>query len=217
MVFGTHEIYQGAICIKGEVVFFDSWELWIFIHCSLTKECRCMLIQEYNESWKISFNAISKVLQHTVQLPNLIIEHIGSTAVPGLAAKPIIDIDLVYHLPDHFDMIKNRLGKIGYYHNGDQGIPDREVFKRQSNDTLHPILDQISHHLYVCAVDSKELRNHIAFRDFLMENSTARQQYQELKYQIAAAAKQDRKQYAALKETVAKPFIKAILEKAGEV
>jgi GrpB-like predicted nucleotidyltransferase (UPF0157 family) len=83
------------------------------------------------------------------------------------------------------------------------------------NTTIHPILDQIPHHLYVCAADSTELRNHIVFRDFLLKDATTRQQYQELKYKIAETAEQDRKRYAILKEINAQSFINNILERAS--
>jgi GrpB-like predicted nucleotidyltransferase (UPF0157 family) len=173
-----------------------------------------MLIHEYSESWRINFNAISEILLVTIPLDNIKIEHVGSTAVPGLAAKPIIDIDLVYEYPVQFEEIKNRLEWIGYYHNGNQGIPDREVFKRKSGIPLHPVLDHVAHHLYVCEANSAELKNHILFRDFLINDVTARQQYQELKYKIAEEAKQDRKKYASLKEERAKRFISAIIDKS---
>lgn len=174
-----------------------------------------MLIHEYSESWKVNFNAISRILLTAIPLDNLIVEHVGSTAVPGLAAKPIIDIDLVYEYPVQFEEIKNRLQGIGYYHNGNQGIPDREVFKRKNEKPLHPLLDHVAHHLYVCETNSAELKNHIVFRDYLIKDVTARQQYQELKYKIAEEAKQDRKKYAALKEEGAWQFINSIVQKAG--
>jgi GrpB-like predicted nucleotidyltransferase (UPF0157 family) len=174
-----------------------------------------MLIQEYSKNWIINFKAISKILLDTFPFDNIIVEHVGSTAVPGLAAKPIIDIDLVYRHPVHFEEIKNRLDSIGYFHNGNQGIADREVFKRKDMKPPHPVLDHVAHHLYVCEEGSAELQNHILFRDFLKKDDAARKQYQELKYKIAEEAKQDRKLYAALKEINAEPFIKAILDKAG--
>jgi GrpB-like predicted nucleotidyltransferase (UPF0157 family) len=174
-----------------------------------------MLIQEFSESWTINFNAISTILLGALPAGDITIEHVGSTAVPGLAAKPIIDIDVVYKHPVQFEIIKNRLDSIGYFHNGNQGIPDREVFKRKTVMPPHPVLDHVAHHLYVCEVNSAELKNHIVFRDFLRKDAAARQQYQALKYRIAEEAKQDRKRYAALKEVIAEPFISAIINKAA--
>jgi GrpB-like predicted nucleotidyltransferase (UPF0157 family) len=172
-----------------------------------------MLIQEYKESWIEDFNEIKKVITEVLTDLPVSIEHIGSTAIPKLAAKPIIDIDIVYAENAAFDEIKIRLGKIGYYHAGNQGIPDREVFKRNNAIIKHNVLDFIAHHLYACPADGEELQRHILFRDYLIENEEARVQYQKLKYEIAAEAKQDRKKYAQLKEVKAKEFVNSIIEK----
>ena len=173
-----------------------------------------MLIQEYTEGWIDNFEAIQKELQYAFSELNVSIEHIGSTSVPGLAAKPIIDVDVVYASDVVFHQVKIRLEKIGYYHNGDQGIPGREVFKRSNATAYHIVLDLIAHHLYVCQADSKELQKHLLFRDYLIANADARIQYQQLKYNLADEATQERKKYAALKEEKAKEFIQDIIEKA---
>lgn len=176
-----------------------------------------MLIQEYRESWIEDFKAIKSVINDALMNLNISIEHIGSTAVPKLASKPIIDIDIVYKTDVAFETIKKGLEKIGYYHNGNQGIANREVFKRKNGCSKHQILDTITHHLYVCPVDSEELQRHITFRNYLIVNESARTEYQQLKYEIAAAANQDKKQYAALKEVKARTFINDILAKADQL
>lgn len=176
-----------------------------------------MLIQEYRESWIEDFKAIKSVINDALMNLNISIEHIGSTAVPKLAAKPIIDIDIVYGNDVPFETIKSGLEKIGYYHNGNQGIINREVFKRGMLENKHQILDTITHHLYVCPVDSEELQRHITFRNYLIANESAKIEYQQLKYEISAAANQDKKQYAALKEVKARTFINDILAKADQL
>lgn len=176
-----------------------------------------MLIHEYKASWVNNFNEINKLLDKALANLNVSIEHTGSTAVAGLAAKPVIDIIVVFDKPAVFDAIKISLEKIGYYHNGNQGISSREVFKRSKITVVHPVLDYISHHLYVCPTDSKELQQQILFRDYLIANEETRIQYQNLKFKIAEEANQDRKQYAALKEAKAAKFIHTIIEKAKEI
>lgn len=171
-----------------------------------------MLIQQYKESWPLDYAAISTLLKEALIGLNISTEHIGSTAIPGLAAKPIIDIDIVYYLQDNFEEIKSRLEKIGYYHNGNQGIPEREVFKRAAKTNKNKVLDSIAHHLYVCPAHSEELQKHILFRDYQLKNAAARIQYQTMKYEIAEEAKQDRKKYAELKEVKTKTFINSIIE-----
>jgi GrpB-like predicted nucleotidyltransferase (UPF0157 family) len=172
-----------------------------------------MLIEEYKARWIKNFNEIRDVLSETLQNLHISIEHIGSTSVPNLAAKPIIDIDIIVDNYQAFNGLKLRLESIGYFHAGDQGIENREVFKR---DTLfnHNVLDDILHPLYVCPIDSEELKKHILFRDFLRENSDARTEYQKLKYEIAEEANQDRKKYAELKELKATEFINCVIARA---
>ncbi len=176
---------------------------------------KTMLLQEYKKKWMDDFHAIQKLLWATLVGLPVSIEHIGSTSVPGLAAKPIIDIDIIIreHLP--FDIIQTRLTTIGYRHHGNQGIPGREVFKRAASADVHQVLDGVAHHLYVCPANSEELQRHLLFRDYLLAHEEARVQYQYLKYEIAEEADQDRKKYAALKEVKATAFINSILEKAA--
>lgn len=176
-----------------------------------------MLIQEYQEKWVEDFKAIESVITEALIALNISIEHVGSTAVPKLAAKPIIDVDIVYGNDVPFETIKKGLEKIGYFHNGNQGIINREVFKRKNWWSKHQILDTITHHLYVCPVDSEELQRHITFRNYLIANEAARAEYQQLKYQIAAATNQNKKQYSVLKEVEARAFINDILTKVGQL
>ncbi|MFT4205081.1 MAG: GrpB family protein, partial [Chitinophagaceae bacterium] len=133
------------------------------------------------------------------------------TSVPNLDAKPIIDIDIIYSNQSEYEKIKLRLEKIGYYHNGNQGIEDREVFKRY-NGITNKILDTIKHHLYVCPVDSKALERHILSRNYLRKNDWARIKYQQMKYELAEKSNQNQKVYAALKEQNVNNFIDTIIE-----
>ncbi|MBT8220644.1 MAG: GrpB family protein [Bacteroidia bacterium] len=171
-----------------------------------------MLIINHNSNWKYQFLSIQQVLSLALDGLDTQIEHVGSTAVVGLAAKPIIDIDIIYKKSD-FESLCEQLSSIGYRHHGDQGIPEREVFKR-SIDVDHLVLDKIQHHLYACHRNSSELKRHLVFRDYLQQHSDARNRYQELKIQIAKQADQDRKRYASIKEEKASQVVLSILELA---
>ncbi|TDE10847.1 GrpB family protein [Dyadobacter psychrotolerans] len=173
-----------------------------------------MLIEEYKNSWANDFDTLAAVILEALSGLDVRIEHVGSTAVCGLAAKPIIDMDLVYHQHADFEKVKSALISIGYFHNGNQGIADREVFKRNNKAALPAVLDSVGHHLYVCCQDSLELKKHILLRDYLAANKEAKMQYQNLKYQIALEANQDKKIYAHLKENKAKAFIGTVLTAA---
>lgn len=175
-----------------------------------------LLIKPYNPSWINDFNTIKEVLKAQLESLAVEIEHVGSTSVYNLAAKEIIDIDIVYQETPSFHLIKDRLEMIGYYHNGDQGIKGREVFKRSKNQKSHPVLDAIVHHLYACHVENEELQKHLIFRDFLRVHENERMEYESLKYAIALEANQDRKKYAILKENLAREFVERVLKSAIE-
>lgn len=170
-----------------------------------------MIIQKYTSNWIKDFNDIKNEIDKGLQGLTYTIEHIGSTSVPDLDSKPIIDIDIIYSKQLDFEKIKSKLLKIGYYHNGNQGIEGRDVFKR-NKEFKNKALDQIKHHLYVCPFDSKALERHILSRNFLRNNAWARLKYQQMKYEMAEKANQDRKEYQVLKELNVNSFIDMIVE-----
>ncbi|MBO7516000.1 MAG: GrpB family protein, partial [Lachnospiraceae bacterium] len=131
------------------------------------------------------------------------IEHVGSTSVRGLSAKPIIDIDVVIKDMTIFDHVKEALSGIGYHHEGDLGIPGREAFKYEGKEHLR------KHHLYVCPVDSPELRRHLKFRDYLRSHPEAVEEYGKIKEEGAALYPDDMDKYIAHKA----PVIQSIYEK----
>ena len=170
-----------------------------------------VVIEAYDPAWPQRFNELKLVLEKGV--PNLIqsIEHVGSTSVPGLSAKPILDVDIVIDhrnlLPEVFD----HLEKMGYYHKGDLGIEGREAFARVDGYVPWNGTDTVwmEHHLYVCSKESAELHRHVAFRDYLRNNLSAAYEYGELKKKLAASAL-DRTAYTDGKDA----FVHSILNLA---
>ena len=175
-----------------------------------------MILEKYSNKWAEDYTKIVNEIDIVLEGFVYAIEHGGSTAVPDLDSKPIIDIDIIYYNPMDFEKIKSGLGKLGYYHNGNQGIEDRDVFKR-SGKIGNEILDVIQHHLYVCPVESKALERHILSRNFLRKNDWARLKYQQMKYDLAEKAHQDRKIYAELKELHVNDFIDSMIEEEKRV
>lgn len=171
-----------------------------------------MLIKKYTSNWAKNFADLKSEIENGFKGIEYSIEHIGSTSVPNLDSKPIIDIDIIYDNEFEFENIKSRLIKLGYYHNGNQGIEKREVFKRNGNFS-NGSLDLIPHHLYVCLKDSAPLERHILMRNFLRKNDWARIKYQEMKYELAEKSNQNKKLYAELKELNVNEFIDEIIEK----
>jgi GrpB-like predicted nucleotidyltransferase (UPF0157 family) len=170
-----------------------------------------MILEKYSTRWAEDYTKIGSEIDMVLNGLVYTIEHVGSTAVPDLDSKPIIDIDIIYYNRDDFEKIKSGLEKLGYYHNGNQGIEDRDVFKR-SGKLSSEILDAIQHHLYVCPSESKALERHILSRNFLRKNDWARIKYQQMKYDLAEKAHQDRKIYAELKELHVNGFIDSMIE-----
>lgn len=171
-----------------------------------------MLISPYTPQWIEDFKKIELELDNALKGIDYGIEHVGSTSVPELAAKAIIDIDIIYKSEAEFEKIKSCLLKAGYYHNGNQGIAHREVFNR-TDPWINETLDQIQHHLYVCLAGGAALNRHLLFRDHLRKHKAARLEYQTIKYKLAEKANQDKKQYAELKELHVSDFIDTIIEK----
>ena len=169
-----------------------------------------MLIHQYSPEWSVAFTKIKQELQSALRGLPYRIEHVGSTAVPHLASKPIIDVDIIYSADDEFHPIKSRLLTIGYYHNGNQGIEAREVFKRNGR-VYNQVLDKVRHHLYVCPADSPALQRHLLFRDALRNDASARKQYERMKYGLAERAHQNQAVYADLKELTVNDFIDRLI------
>ena len=134
-----------------------------------------VMVVPYDANWNAEFDKIKTELVAALDEIASVIEHVGSTSVEGLPAKPVIDIDIVIKNYDTFEAAKSRLAEIGYRHNGDQGIKDRQAFVYEGKSHL------MRHHLYVCPEYSEELRRHTAFRDYLREHPEDRDFYASIK------------------------------------
>ena len=120
-----------------------------------------VVVLPYDAKWKSDFEIIKQEIEKAIGHFIIGVEHVGSTSVEGLSAKPCIDIDVVIKDYSVFDEVVDQLEVIGYFHEGNLGIKDREAFKYLNKPHLQ------THHLYVCPQNSKELHRHITFRDFL--------------------------------------------------
>ena len=164
-----------------------------------------VVVEPYNESWQQDFLDIKAELEPALGELALRIEHVGSTSVPGLSAKPIIDIDAV--MEDYLKLaaVVSALAAIGYIHEGDQGIPGREAFKYEGKEHLR------KHHLYVCPADSAELHRHLTFRDYLRSHPEAVREYSRVKEEGAMLYPYDIDRYIDHKS----PFIERIYSEIG--
>ena len=130
-----------------------------------------VIVVPYDKAWKSAFEEIKKEIEGVIGDLIIGIEHVGSTSVEGLSANPIIDIDVVIKDYSVFATVVQKLETIGYIHEGDLGIKDREAFKYSNKPHLQ------KHHLYVCPQYSEELHRHVTFRDYLKNNREAVQKY----------------------------------------
>lgn len=128
-------------------------------------------VVSYDEKWEKDFEEIKREIENVACDLIVGIEHVGSTAVEGMSAKPCIDIDVIIKDYSVFDELVKRLALLGYIHEGNLGIKDREAFKYSDKTNLQ------RHHLYVCPEYSEELKRHITFRDFLRGNAEAAERY----------------------------------------
>lgn len=147
----------------------------------------------YNEGWRSDFEKIKNELENAIGDMVIAIEHVGSTSVQGMSAKPCIDIDVVIKDYSVFDIIVGKLADIGYIHEGDLGIKDREAFKYTDKPHLQ------SHHLYVCPQYSAELHRHITFRDYLRTHPEAVNEYSKVKEKAAQLFPDDIDSYIEFK------------------
>lgn len=150
-----------------------------------------LVIREYDPTWPDQFSDLASRVTAALGALRPQVEHVGSTAVPGLAAKPVIDMDVVLALPSDLPEAICRLGAIGYVHEGDLGIVGRESFRWPAGEARH--------HLYVLIAGAEELRLHLAFREALRSNRIIRDAYAELKKDLALRYAHDRKSYTEAK------------------
>lgn len=164
-----------------------------------------VVVLPYDETWTSAFEEIKKEIESAVGDLIIGIEHVGSTSVEGLSAKPIIDIDIIIKDYSIFDAVVNKLNTIGYVYEGNLGIKDREAFKYIDKPHLQ------RHHLYVCPQQSEELLRHITFRDFLRSNPEAVKRYSTVKEKAAQLFPDDMDKYIEYKS----PCIEELYEMCG--
>lgn len=148
----------------------------------------------YDPSWPIWFEKVAATLRSALaDGPEASVEHVGSTSVPGLAAKPVLDIDIIV-APEDVPAAVAALERIGYRHRGDLGVAGREAFHAPDADPRR--------HVYVCAAGTLNVRNHLAVRDVLRRRDDLRDEYAAVKLALVADPTMDIETYIAGKSDV---------------
>ena len=162
-----------------------------------------VVVSEYDPCWPETFQALRARVSAAMGDTAIAIEHIGSTSVPGLSAKPIIDLTVVVAGPAEIQVCIQKLARIGYEHRGNLGVEGREAFRSP------PHLPK--HHLYASPNGSLGLRNHLAVRDYLRANATASAEYGKLKMELATRFPNDIDSYIEGKTE----FLLEVLRRSG--
>jgi GrpB-like predicted nucleotidyltransferase (UPF0157 family) len=165
---------------------------------TLGLESKTVRLVPYDDRWPAEFVAEQGRIRQALGTLALQLEHIGSTAVPGLPAKPILDILAGYHeraaLPDLIAAIQ----RAGYIHRGESGIPGREFFRRG---------DPRAYHIHLTEIGNRLWNDHLAFRDRLRADPPVRDAYAALKARLAEQFPTNREAYIEGKAA----FIQALL------
>ena len=176
------------------------------------------VVEPYDPDWPVLFEEERRRITAAVGHIVAGVHHVGSTSIPGMPAKPILDIAVLLHKFEDGERCIEPLESIGYFHKGvdEVDIPDDRFFLRG-----HPPQDGCSdgeeirtHVLHMYTVDSPIRRNHFLFRDYLIDHPEVADEYAQLKLALADKHPDDRTSYSAGKRS----FIREVIAKAaGEI
>ena len=162
-------------------------------------------LSEHNSQWKELFEREKDILLKS--FPNIILEiqHGGSTAIPDIPAKPIIDMFGIVASLKYAEDIKLELEKLGYEYRGEQGVPERILYVKGSPEKR-------TFHLQLMERDSDEWKNHILIRGYFLKYPEVAEEYADLKCALAEKYPNDRRAYSSGKDA----FIKSVIRKARD-
>ncbi|UKS57263.1 GrpB family protein [Exiguobacterium acetylicum] len=157
---------------------------------------RQVIVLPYQSEWESEYAREAKRLQDVFGARLHRIHHMGSTSVPGLAAKPIIDILPVVNSLDEIEQFNESMEALGYEAKGEFGMPGRRYFRKGG--------DERTHHIHLYAVGNPEIERHLVFRDYLRAHPEEANAYGTLKEQLAATYPYDIEAYIAGKDAFVK-------------
>lgn len=170
---------------------------------AIVAELRPIVITDYDPAWPARYE-IERVRLCEVFAPALVaIDHIGSTSVVGMRAKPLIDILVVLREAAQLSRFDAAMHRLGYVARGAHGIAGRAYFSKDTNGVR-------THHVHVFASGHPAIARHLAFRNYLAAHSDVAREYERVKASAAVACANDRKGYEAAKA----PFITRVLDVA---
>ncbi len=179
----------------------------------MTATAPTIVIAPYDPRWPQLFEEEKKLILEAIGEWLVAIEHVGSTSIPGIAAKPVIDIAAgVRNIGESYKTIWP-LANLGYRCMGEAGIPERLYFKKPEDSTSLRLPGAVprTHQVHMYETSNPEWPRHLAFRDYLRDHPDARDEYETLKRSLAAEHAEDIEAYADAKGE----FVERILRLAG--
>lgn len=159
-------------------------------------------VVSYNPNWKKMYKEESEKVKNILNDIIIDIHHIGSTSIPGIKAKPVIDILVEVKNIEVVDRYNNKMKELGYEAMGEHGIPKRRFFRKRENKRTH--------HIHIFQVGNEEIERHINFKEYLVAHPDKAREYSKLKEKLANKYTHDVENYINSKSD----FIKEIDRKA---
>jgi GrpB-like predicted nucleotidyltransferase (UPF0157 family) len=172
---------------------------------SKPSEIRQVIVTAYQHTWRDNYELEAAQLRSIFGGELIEIHHIGSTSIPDMDAKPIIDILMVVRDIQKIDIYNNEMQNIGYIPKGEYGIPGRRFFIK-GDELRH------THHIHVFQKGHADIARHLDFRDYLIAHPEDASEYARLKHGLAGRHLLDIESYLVGK----KQFIMRIDQKAKE-
>lgn len=163
-------------------------------------------VVKYREEWKELFKREKELLESIFQPIDVEIHHIGSTSVPGLSAKPIIDILLAVDCIEQVESATKEIEAYGYEAKGENGLPGRRYFQKSDDRGVRQV------HLHAYTKINPEVLRHLAFRDYLQAHPEDAERYGRLKEKAAAKCEYDIDSYIDEKSSIVKEIEHKALE-----
>jgi len=158
-------------------------------------------IVRHRTEWAVLYRIEAEKLKNYIGALAVYIQHVGSTAVPGLISKPIIDVAIAVNSHEAISAVVKRLPDIGYIDKGDQGASGGYLLVKESEPDVRIF------HIHIVEINDVQWRNYIIFRDCLCRDAKTREEYAKLKRTLAAKFQTDRESYTNGKEQ----FIRDVL------
>lgn len=158
-------------------------------------------LEEYNPNWELEYAKEAELLKKVLGKNIIEIEHIGSTSIKGLMAKPIIDIIIVLKDFNNIEEIERLLKDYGYQNHGQHGVEDRYFFTKGSEEAR-------THYLHFTTPNSNTYYDQVYFKRFLLEHDDYLKEYCALKQKLASIYPEERSKYTEGKKELISKIIK---------